>query len=465
MGKKRGEGKRPAKKTAAAAATARKGKKAAAAPKQKTAPRRITNKTHGVATRSRKQDESLADYEGSDHEAERQMPEEEPERREEPERAAEPEELSEEPSESSDELDSDVGEEIRMAANEVGRLLKAAKPSRSARAAGILLGALKSSLAATKGKERQMEKALSKSKGGVTKLRKLQVAAALAKFVDKPRQFDGKGNFQNWKKEVDTYFEVLSFPAEHQVSIVKGLLKGDALNWWCQQVQRMTREVVPLPSTWAEMEQILNGRFDTANPDLAARNKLQHLKQGHKSVHQYIKQFEDCYAQLSSYDEADKIYRFLAGLNPDMRIRFSINPGTNQRWTRFEPLIAYITAFVADECTAGALLDGPPGVNPHLRRADKRRLNAINRPQQAGRDGRKSNLKEGSPTIKKVITNANGQRALRSARLISHLTSERRCRFCYQEGHQATDCTNPAPAGFPSGYHPRHNEGQAKPIQ
>jgi hypothetical protein len=77
------------------------------------------------------------------------------------------------------------------------------------------------------------------------------------------------------------------------------------------------------------MVNLLNVRFDHANPELQAMNQLQVLKQGNMNVHAYIKAFEGCYVHITEYTEKDKIFRFLWGLNPEEKKRFSVNPSTN----------------------------------------------------------------------------------------------------------------------------------------
>ena len=59
------------------------------------------------------------------------------------------------------------------------------------------------------------------------------------------------------------------------------------------------------------------------------------------SYAQYVNAFDDCYAHIPNYDEADKVHRFLRGLRPNLRNRLCINPVTFKRWTRYNAMVAY----------------------------------------------------------------------------------------------------------------------------
>ena len=74
-----------------------------------------------------------------------------------------------------------------------------------------------------------------------------------------------------------------------------------------------------VPFTWIDFLPYLAEKFDHKNPELAARTKLQLLMQHNMTVHQYLREFEACYAHILDYDERDTIFRFLFGLKPEWR--------------------------------------------------------------------------------------------------------------------------------------------------
>ena len=294
--------------------------------------------------------------------------------------------------------------------------------------------------------------AIRKSKPAAN-LTSLKLAAELAKFLPKPSTFSGaaSANFRSWKQEVETYLNALSLPPITEVAVVKGLLRAEALNWWTLKQQHLSKNNEPLPASWSDMVKHLNTRFDHANPELQALNQLQVLKQGSLSVHAYIKAFEGCYVHISDYTETDKIFRFLWGLNPEEKKRFSVNPNTNQRWSTFDSLVSYITSFVSDATTspghAGTLLGEvkPP----------RRQLTAVrNNRRPAGRPNNNPRTKYGSPAKVSTYTNAKGAPVTRNHHVRSYCHERGLCLGCYGTGHRVADCTEPVKGGAPEGYKP-----------
>ena len=82
-------------------------------------------------------------------------------------------------------------------------------------------------------------------------------------------------------------------------------------------------------------------RFGYKNAEHAARDRLHDLEQRNMSFAQYVNAFDDCYAHIPHYDEADKVHRFLRGLRPGLRNKLCINPATAKRWTRYIAMVAY----------------------------------------------------------------------------------------------------------------------------
>ena len=67
------------------------------------------------------------------------------------------------------------------------------------------------------------------------------------------------------------------------------------------------------------------------------------------TVHQYLREFEACYAHILDYEERDKIFRFLFGLRPEWRAKFQLNPAIGSMWQSFDALVAYISSYIADD--------------------------------------------------------------------------------------------------------------------
>jgi hypothetical protein len=302
---------------------------------------------------------------------------------------------------------------------------------------------------ALKALRRTHNKAIRKSKPAAN-LTCLKLAAELAKFLPKPSTFTGaaSANFRSWKQEVETYLNALSLPPNTEVAVVKSLLRAEALNWWTLKQQHMSRNNEPLPESWSDMVKLLNTRFDHSNPELQAMNQLQVLKQGTMNVHAYIKAFEGCYVHISDYTEKDKIFRFLWGLNPDEKKRFSVNPNTNQRWATFDALVGYITSFVSDAAAApghvGALLgeSKPP----------RRQLVAVRQNRRPAAQPTGPRTKYGSPSKVTTYENASGAPVTRNNHIRSFCHEKGLCLGCYGTGHRVAQCTEAVKGGAPEGY-------------
>ena len=208
----------------------------------------------------------------------------------------------------------------------------------------------------------------------------------------------------------------------------------------------------PLPETWKDFLPILRERFEHRNPELAARERLISIRQGSKSLHQYLKEFESLYSYLPEWSEADKIHRFVHGLQPSLKAKFCVDPATHQWWTSFDKLVAYISAFIADDVALvspadlfSEVLDGEKV--PH--RAKLRRGK-----RQSGRPTLSNITKAGSKLAK--YTNKNGDAVTRSkdVRSFCHKGSAEQslCLCCFEPGHRVADCTKKPVGGVPNGF-------------
>jgi hypothetical protein len=81
-------------------------------------------------------------------------------------------------------------------------------------------------------------------------------------------------------------------------------------------------------ATWAVFREALITRFTPISPERTAREKLATLRQT-KSVRAYAQDFNLCMVELPAMDERDRLYRFMAGLKPEVRIHVELqNPTT-----------------------------------------------------------------------------------------------------------------------------------------
>lgn len=283
------------------------------------------------------------------------------------------------------------------------------------------------------------------------------------------------------------FLRVMKFPKEQEAGIVQSYLKGTALAWYMQKIDKLESAGLPVPASWEQLLPLLNERFEHRNPELAARDKLMTLRQGTMTLHQFLKEFEGCYAYIPRWDEADKIHRFLYGLKPHLRAKFCVDPATHSWWTSFDNLVSYITSYMSDDmshtdATSKALaafgeianeIGGgeirSAGAARHTKRnfykkksngnglnaGDiaklKRTLNALTR----GGVQKPSNKGRGPAGSPKPWTNGKGDPLpVRSKGVIGfcHRSEPKLCLGCYQPGHQVAECTAAVVQGVPEGY-------------
>ena len=92
---------------------------------------------------------------------------------------------------------------------------------------------------------------------------------------------------------------------------------------------------------WKVFKKAMYERFGYKNAEHAARDRLHSLEQRNMSYAQYVNAFDDCYAHIPNYDEADKVHRFLRGLRPNLRNRLCINPVTFCNMTILFTILSY----------------------------------------------------------------------------------------------------------------------------
>jgi len=299
----------------------------------------------------------------------------------------------------------------------------------------------------------------------------------MTKVINRPSTYDGiSGRYHEWKNEIQIYLGVMNFPQNTEASVVLSYLRGTALNWWLQKTLKFQSDGIEVPQTWAELLPYLDERFEHRNPELAARDKLMNLKQNSLTLHQYLKEFEGCYAYITRWDEADKIHRFIYGLKPHYRSKFCVDPATHKGWISFDALVAYISSYVADDATPPEVIEDATG---NLKRTlglsgrgkfnkpgrsgkwQKQRLNAVLGKLSDG-DRKVLNTvlkgrvtkKFGSVNQSASYTNANGESVTRNKHIRSYCHNQERplCLGCYQPGHFVRDCTSPVANGTPEGY-------------
>lgn len=288
----------------------------------------------------------------------------------------------------------------------------------------------------------------------------------MSKIINRPGTFDGtSARFHAWQNELEVYMAAIELADSKGAALAQSYLRGTALEWWVQKARRMEALKQPLPSTWKDFLPLLRERFEHRNPELAARERLSSIRQGSRSLHHYLKEFESLYAYLPEWSEADKIHRFVHGLQPSLKAKFCVDPATHQWWTSFDKLVAYISAFIADDVA----LVSPADLMTEILENQQPEQAFIRggRRHRGPRGGRGSG--GGRATLSHIHKGGRGQTALckyqngrnpadtvtRTKDIRSFCHHKNLCLCCFQPGHKVAECTQKPVSGSPEGYTPK----------
>lgn len=151
--------------------------------------------------------------------------------------------------------------------------------------------------------------------------------------MPKPPVFSGRNREpspQNWTYQMENYLLAngVALDTPQAVTYAAGFLADAALTWHRMYLADVARGVVQEYSSWAVFRDALITRFTPISPERTAREKLATLRQG-KSVRAYAQEFNLCMIELPEMNERDRVYRFMAGLKPEVRIHVELkNPAT-----------------------------------------------------------------------------------------------------------------------------------------
>jgi len=96
----------------------------------------------------------------------------------------------------------------------------------------------------------------------------------------------------DWLQTIERVFEFKDFPEEKKVKLVALKLRKYASIWWLNVVSKRVRKGKGKIKTWEKMKSKLKSKFLPPYYLQANFLKLHHLKQGSRSVEEYIRDFE-----------------------------------------------------------------------------------------------------------------------------------------------------------------------------
>lgn len=289
----------------------------------------------------------------------------------------------------------------------------------------------------------------------------------LASALAKPPEFSGKGllgkarsgqQVEDWVRTVQRYATALKLNDYDTVSVAASLLREEAARAWLATeglMQASNQEI-----TLADVRECLVKRFTPAATVASARGMLDSHKQAgqFKDMASYVAEFDRICSLIPDLGLADKIHRFIVGLDPRVVLQVSIDPLTGVRHTNYERMRT-----AALNCAAETLDDARQILsNPknHPSKRPKHQHQQGNGGSGGGGGGGGGGNKQQQPQqqAKKGAAGSNGGnkqfKAQRTPAVVAFCKANNLCMNCYTKnaGHTGKECPNPPASGFPQGF-------------
>ncbi|BAB90813.1 OSJNBa0042P21.25 [Oryza sativa (japonica cultivar-group)] len=100
--------------------------------------------------------------------------------------------------------------------------------------------------------------------------------------------YDGKYDsvaYIDWELAVDNEFDIYDFSDAQMIKAASNKFTSSALFWWTYVSNK--------PETWDELKTMMRKHFVTSYYKCTLREKLEHLKQGDRTVREYIHEFKE----------------------------------------------------------------------------------------------------------------------------------------------------------------------------
>ena len=131
-------------------------------------------------------------------------------------------------------------------------------------------------------------------------------------------QFAGKASvddYLNWESKVEGLFECYEINDNTRVQLVAVEFTGYVSLWWKNIIDTRRRDGEVEIRTWQEMKRILRKRFVPDHYKHELYMRLQTLRQGDKTVDEYIQEFEMLMIRSGAIEPPERtMARFVLGL-------------------------------------------------------------------------------------------------------------------------------------------------------
>ncbi|VFQ73672.1 unnamed protein product [Cuscuta campestris] len=131
--------------------------------------------------------------------------------------------------------------------------------------------------------------------------------------------FDGKDDpddFIEWLETIERVFDYTEVPEDKKVKLVALKFRGYASTWWTNTTTKRKREGKAAVQTWTKMRALLKKKFIPTHYIRENFARLQHLRQGNRSVEEYNREFEELLMRCDLQENDSQTFvRYLFGLN------------------------------------------------------------------------------------------------------------------------------------------------------
>src|SRR5680860_1549368 len=156
-----------------------------------------------------------------------------------------------------------------------------------------------------------------------------QQAAAAAAAAPRPRAprlpppaaFEGAASkLDDWVADMLQQFEFYGTALDaDRLRFAAGFLKGSAREWWTALASAAR------PATWADFVVALRTRFQPVTTAQVARAKIQSLKQGKMSIHDYNSAFRALLISVPQMDEEGRDFNYQRRLDPQIALQLQVH--------------------------------------------------------------------------------------------------------------------------------------------
>jgi hypothetical protein len=247
-----------------------------------------------------------------------------------------------------------------------------------------------------------------------------------------PSLFNGKrGSFMFFARKLASYAKLTNVPDAKWVALAVQHLEERPLKVWDAFVRKWEKDGGEEDAIeWEDFKAFMSKRYDATDTVAIARQRLDKVYQGNESVERYIERFVALLSDVEvEYEmvEQDKLHLFLKGLNVQLRLASTINPGTGKPFTDLDDLCSFVVKYEGGFKSAHGDAQGGPA----KRRAVSTfhtNLGAVNSPEEV-------------PPFWGAVGGPPGAPG-RGGKVDSRksVPANRECYFCKQLGHEAWQC-------------------------